>query len=228
MLAERRETKELMDDPALDADTFHAVLSDLSKVNRTTLAHRPTLRFLERAVGRRDNFTLLDVGYGQGDMLRAVARWAARRRIDCNLTGVDLDPRSEPAARAATDPALPIRFLSGDYASLAGEKYDCIISSLVAHHMTGDELRAFLRFMECEARRGWFINDLHRHTFSYLAYPLLARLMDWHPIVRQDGQTSIARSFRPAEWENLLRQADIEDAKVHRAFPFRLCVTLLR
>ena len=32
MLARRLETEELMDDPALDAGTYHAVLHDLAKV----------------------------------------------------------------------------------------------------------------------------------------------------------------------------------------------------
>ena len=76
MLAERRQADELMDDPALGATTYHAVLADLAKVNRVTLAHRPTLDFVARAVGRLSSFRLLDVGFGDGDMLRAVAAWA--------------------------------------------------------------------------------------------------------------------------------------------------------
>ena len=51
-------------------------------------------------------------------------------------------------ARAATDPTLAIDFRSGDYAGCAGEGWDAIVSSLVAHHMTHDQLVAFLRFME--------------------------------------------------------------------------------
>ena len=110
----------------------------------------------------------------------------------------------------------------------AGEGFDCIVSSLVAHHMSCDQLIAFLRFMEREARVGWFVNDLHRHSFSYLGFPLLARAMGWHPIVRQDGQTSIARSYRPAEWPSILADAGIEGATVRRWFPFRLCVEQIR
>ena len=51
MLSQRLEAEELMDDPALDAGTYHAVLHDLAKVNRTTFAYRPTLDFLSRAIG---------------------------------------------------------------------------------------------------------------------------------------------------------------------------------
>ena len=52
--------------------------------------------------------------------------------------------------------------------------------------------------------------------------------MGWHQIVRQDGQTSIARSYRPAEWEPLLQEAGVGNARIFQAFPFRLCVEKLR
>jgi 2-polyprenyl-3-methyl-5-hydroxy-6-metoxy-1,4-benzoquinol methylase len=228
LLTERSQADELMDDPALGAETFHAVLADLAKVNRVTLAHRPTLAFLRRAVGKRPQFRLLDVGFGDGDMLRAIARWARRRGIAAELTGIDLNSRSLAAAEAKPSPGAPIQYLSGDYGELAGGKFDCVISSLVAHHMSQDQLIAFLRFMEAEAAAGWFVNDLHRHGFAYSIWPLLASTMGWHPIVRTDGHTSIARSFRPAEWRGLLAEAGIREASVRRWFPFRLCVERLR
>ncbi len=227
-LAERLRADELMDDPALDPATFHAVLADLAKVNRVTFAYRPTLAFLGRAVGRRERFRLLDVGFGDGDMLRQVARWAARRGIDAELTGIDLNPRSVAAAEATASPGAPIRYLTGDFAELAGAGFDCVISSLVAHHMSEEELAAFLRFMEREAAAGWFVNDLHRHGFAYATWPLLASAMGWHRIVRLDGHTSIARSFRPAEWKALLAREGLGEARVRRWFPFRLCVERYR
>ena len=228
MLAERRQAEELMDDPALGAATYHAVLADLAKVNRITMARRPTLGFLDRAVGGRSSFSLLDVGFGDGDMLRRIAQWAAARGIAAELTGIDLNPRSKAAAEAEESPGAPIRYLSGDYADLAGGGWDVVISSLVAHHMTRVELVAFLRFMEREARMGWFVNDLHRHGLAYSAWPLLASAMGWHRIVRLDGHTSIARSFRPGEWRALLDREGLSEAHVRRRFPFRLCVERLR
>ncbi|MEO6389110.1 MAG: methyltransferase domain-containing protein [Croceibacterium sp.] len=229
MLAERRQTEELMDDPALDAGTYLAVLGDLAKVNGFTFAYRPTLAFLERALGNRTHFRLLDVGFGDGDMLRRIATWAARRGLSADLVGVDLNTRSKAAAeRAPHPPGAPISYLAGDYAEQAGGGFDCVISSLVAHHMSEPQLRAFVRFMEAESAAGWFINDLHRHTLSYLGWPVLARTMGWHPIVRADGHTSIARSYRPAEWRVLLDSEGLGAAQVQRWFPFRLCVERLR
>jgi 2-polyprenyl-3-methyl-5-hydroxy-6-metoxy-1,4-benzoquinol methylase len=228
MLTNRLDAEELMDDPALDARTYSAVLHDLAKVNRTTFAYRPTLDFLSRALGKRKRLRLLDVGFGDGDMLRQIERWARRRGISAELTGIDLNPRSVAAALEASTSGTAIRYLAGDYAALGGEGFDCVVSSLVAHHMSHEQLVAFLRFMDRESAVGWFVNDLHRHGFAHASFPLLASLMGWHRIVRLDGATSIARSYRPDEWPPILAEAGVEGARVRRRFPFRLCVEKIR
>lgn len=218
--------QEQMDAADLPEAVYARVLADLDRVNRVTLAARPTLRFLDRAV--TGPFRLLDVGYGDGGMLRRIAAWAKRRGIACTLVGIDLNPRSQAVAQARSGPALAIDYRIGDYAALADEPWDIIISSLVTHHMDEAERLAFLHFMEDQARMGWFVNDLHRHGFAYHGYPLLARLLGVHPIVRADGQLSIARSFVPGEWRAMLAAAHIDDARIERVFPFRLCVARQR
>lgn len=227
-LARRADLSEQMDDPALDADTYAAVVADLARVNTVTLAPRPTFDFLNRAATGRPSLSILDVGFGDGDMLRRIERWAARRALPVRLTGIDLNPRSERAARAHTSHGSAIEWRTGDYADLAGQRFDVILSSLVAHHMTTGEIVAFLRFMEREAAIGWFVNDLLRHGFAHRFYPLLARLFGWHPIVRHDGQVSIARAFRPEDWHALLAEVGCGEAAVRHWFPFRLCVARLR
>jgi len=226
-LAVRTIAEELMDADDLDTATYTEVVGDLAMANVVTMAARPTLNFLKRGAVGMKSFRLLDVGFGDGDMLRRIARWAARRGIEADLVGVDLNPRSEIAARAHTPPGLAIEWRTGDYAGLAGQGWDFIISSLVAHHMTHAQLVAFLRFMEGEAARGWLVNDLHRHRFAHWGFPILARLFGWHRIVRLDGTLSIARSYRPAEWPPILAEAGVA-ARVYRAFPYRLCVEHLR
>jgi SAM-dependent methyltransferase len=225
-LAARAIAEERMDAEDLTAAEYAAVVHDLAKVNWWTMAARPTLSFVDRATGGRP-FRLLDVGFGDGDMLRTIARTCAKRGQSCDLVGIDLNPRSEPAAKAGTPPYLPIRYVTGDYADLVSEAWDLIVSSLVAHHMTHAQLIAFLRFMDAQARIGWLINDLHRHRLPHVGFPMLATLMRWHEIVKDDGTLSIARSYRPAEWPPILAEARVS-ARVYRAFPFRLCVEKLR
>lgn len=228
-LAIRPRLPEQMDDEDLDAATYAQILGDLAQVNRLTLARLATLRFIARAIGERGTFRLLDVGYGHGDMLRAIAGWAARRGFVADLVGIDLNPNSAPAARAATPRDLAIDYRTGDYADLAGQGFDMVISSLVAHHMDDAQLVAFLRFMEAEAAIGWMINDVRRNAFAHFGFPILGRLMGWHRIVREDGTLSIARGFRAPEWTPYLEQAGVAgSARVVRRFPFRLCVERFR
>jgi SAM-dependent methyltransferase len=223
-LAVRSRREEQMDSAELDVAIYAEVLRDLARVNRWTFTAWPVLRFLDRATAGMTRFRLLDVGFGAGDMLRTIAGWAGKRGIEAELVGVDLNPRSAAIAAAATPAGLPISYETGDYRDVPGP-FDFVISSQVAHHMSDRELDDFIAFMERSARRGWLINDLHRHRFAHAGFPLLARLLGVHRIVRDDGTLSIARSFRAAEWREILARAGVtEGVAVVRRFPFRLSV----
>jgi len=223
-----------MDDPAVDEATFRDCLADLATVNSWTLARPPTLGWLAKATrgwprGRR--FTLVDVGYGQGDMLRAIDRWATRRGFIPELIGVDLSPWSAPAARAATPPGLAIDYRTGDVFEASFDRpVDFIISSLVTHHLDDEQLVRFLRRMEATAVKGWYVNDLHRHPIAYNGFRLLSIVMRWHAFVRHDGPLSVARAFRRADWERLIARAGLERSTLSLRWhvPFRLCLGRLR
>lgn len=228
-LAVRSRQEEQMDAVDLDPVVYARVLADLSRLNRWTLTARPTLLFLGRAARSLTTFSLLDVGFGHGDMLRSIARWAEKGGINARLVGVDLNERSAAIARAATPVSLGIEYRTGDYRDLPAD-FDFVVSSQVTHHMTDEQLRGFLDYMEDSARRGWMISDLHRHRFSYVGFPVLARIMGVHRIVREDGKLSIARSLRPDEWPPILSSAGIpvDAVRILRRFPFRLCVERTR
>ncbi len=245
-LGSRVEREEEMDAVALPDARYARVLTHLARINRLTLAARPTLSFVRQVASAKAAAALcaaqdaapsnpvhppapvlriLDVGFGDGGMLRAIARWARASEVEVTLVGIDLNPRSETVARALSEQHLPvIRYLTGDYRDLAGQGWDIILSSLVTHHMSDGERRDFLSFMEAEAAAGWFVNDLHRLRLPFVGYPALATLALVDPIVRRDGQLSIARSFREREWQAMLADAGIDAAQVRRWFPYRLCV----
>jgi 2-polyprenyl-3-methyl-5-hydroxy-6-metoxy-1,4-benzoquinol methylase len=228
-LSIRSRQEEQMDAPDLDPAIYEQVVHGLARINRFTFTAHPVLAFLRRAIGSAKRFRLMDVGFGDGDILRSVARWARRRDIEADLVGVDLNEKSLRAARAATPPDLKIDYRIGDYLDQKGP-FDFVICVQTTHHMTDEQLLTLVRTMEKEGRRGWLICDLHRHGFAYWGFPILARLLAVHRIVREDGRLSIARSFRPNEWREILGQAGVplEQVRIVRRFAFRLCVERLR
>ena len=228
-LATRCRDEEQMDSLKLDPAEYAKVLHGLARVNRWTFTAHPLFAYLNRAAKDLMRFRLLDVGFGEGDLLRRVAYWARRRDIPVSLVGVDINPRSADIARAQTPRDLPIEYLTGDAHELPGT-FDFIVSSQVTHHMTDRQLYDFLHFMEERALRGWLISDLHRLAFAYYGFPLLARLLGVHRIVREDGQLSIARSFRKEDWRAILHDAGLmpEGIRLVNRFPSRLSVERIK
>jgi 2-polyprenyl-3-methyl-5-hydroxy-6-metoxy-1,4-benzoquinol methylase len=226
-LSRRSTAEEVMDAETTSAADHARCLHDLAAVNRLTLTHRPTLRWLDRAtrgLPAGASLSVLDVACGEGDLLRAIRRWADRRGLRAKLEGIDLNPRSAVAAAAVTPPAMAIAYRTGDVFAYAPEPVpDFVVSSQFAHHLSDADVVRFLRWLERHAQHGWFIADLQRHAFAYHGFGLLARVMRWHPIVRSDGMISVARSFRRGDWARLLAEAGVE-AEVSWHVPFRICV----
>lgn len=225
-LRRRSQAPEWMDGDDVSSEDFAACLVDLAKVNTVTLARGPTLAFVTEAAAHIPGVpTILDVGFGAGDMLRSIAAMLQQRGRRARLIGIDLNPRSEPVARRLTPGGMAIDWRTGDAFALPPEdRPDLVISSLVTHHMSDAEIVRFLAWMEATARAGWFVNDLHRHALAWYGFTALAALARWHRFVRHDGPLSIARSFRYAEWNALLAEAGIAQARVRWRFPFRYCV----
>jgi SAM-dependent methyltransferase len=220
----RSRAAEIMDDPGQSEADFAAALADLERINRLTFAQAPLLRFLDRAVAARPHrapLSLLDVGAGGGDALRAVARWAQARGVEADLWGLD---RSPWAARHAAARDTPARWITADLFDLpADQRFDLVVCGLFAHHLDDPSLVRFLRWLPRHARQRWLILDLHRHPVPWAAVWAGTRLLGMHPMVRHDGPVSIARGFERAEWHRLIAEAGVE-AAARWVLPFRWAV----
>lgn len=219
---------EWMDIEEVSAADFAACLDDLEVVNRLTRAAPPTMAFLEAVTADWPAGSVLrvaDVGYGRGDMLRRVHRWAERRGFRPELTGVDMNPLSRLAAQEATPAGMMIHWHQGDiFDWQPAERPHIVLSALFTHHLDGGDVVRFLRWQEAAASHGWFVNDLHRHWFAWGGFWLLSRLAGWHRFVRHDGPLSVRRAFVADDWRRMLGAAGIGDAGIAWHLPFRLCV----
>lgn len=219
----RSQAAEIMDDPGQSEADFDAALADLARINRMTFATAPLLRFLDRVAADAPGqaLSVLDVGAGGGDALRAMASWGARRGVALDLWGLDRSPWAERHAMAKSTPA---RWITADLFDLpADRRFDVVVCGLFAHHLDDATLVRFLRWLPAHATRRWLILDLHRHAIPWAAVWAGTRLLRMHPMVCHDGPVSIARGFDRADWRRLIAEAGIA-ATPRWVLPFRWAV----
>lgn len=227
--SQRSRETELMDEEAITFGEFHNCLQELEIINHLTLAYRPTLRWLRPKLKDKEPLTILDAGSGGGDMLRRIEGRLSEPsgvHVPVELIGVDLNAWSKKSAEFCA-PHSRVRHETANIFSFEPHKpVDLIICSLFTHHLDDEQLVNFLRWMDGRARKGWFINDLHRHSVPYYFIKLATRLFSRNRLIRNDAAVSVARSFKIRDWRRLLRDAGIgERARIRWFFPFRLCVS---
>ena len=198
----RRETTavELMDDPDCDPVLLARTYGQFAVVNRLVSGWRrlyvETLRPVLAAAPRP---TLLDVGFGGGDIPRHLAAWAHRDGLDLAVTAIDPDPRAAAYVRRA--PAGPVAFRQAGSAELVaeGRRFDVVVSNHLLHHLDPAALQRLLADTEQLAGRLALHNDLRRSALAHHAYGLVTRPLAGASFLHADGLLSIRRSYRPDE-----------------------------
>ena len=225
--SQRSTETEIMDSMITSFSEFDVCLRHIEIVNRFTLGYRPVLLWLKKvlpAVSCGSPLSIIDIGCGRGEMLRQIWRWAKERKINVDLTGIDINPWSTASAEKSTPEDMGIRYKTSDIFEVnATEKADFIISTHFTHHLENDELIRFLQWMDNHALQGWFINDLHRHKAPYLFIKYILSIVPINKMSRNDGPLSVARAFTADEWRQILQRAGIppEQCSIKWFFPFR-------
>ncbi|MDN5687066.1 MAG: class I SAM-dependent methyltransferase [Brachybacterium sp.] len=199
---------EQMDDPDCDPAMLERTYAQFRLVNAVVAGWRATYRHQLRPHLRPDRpTTVLDVGSGGGDLARALARWAHRDGLDLRVTGIDPDPRAHAWARRQP-PIAGVQFRRALSSELVaeGERFDLVVSNHLLHHLTADELQGLLADSRHLARTAAVHSDIQRGRLGYALFSVGTWPLFRGSFIREDGLTSIRRSYTADELRPLVPQ----------------------
>ena len=216
---------ELLDRPDIPFEDIRRNMQELNFINTWLGGHDITLAGLQPLVHRSKPLTICEIGCGGGDNLAAIERWCRKNSILASFIGIDINPFCiEVAAKRLPNGT---KLIASDYKeALFDQPPDIIFSSLFCHHFTDREMVKQLQWMQANARLGFFINDLHRHSAAYYSIKVLTQLFSKSYLVKNDAPLSVARGFTKKEWIQLFNLAGISNFSIQWKWAFRWLVVV--
>lgn len=213
--------REQMDDPDCSIDKLYKTYRRFSLVNKAVAGWGRIYQFyLKPKIARLSRpVSLLDIGFGGGDIPVNFATWAADDNLDLAITAIDTDPRAVDYVQQLSVPDT-INFVNNSAAELLeqGNQYDIVISNHLLHHLTGEQMRELLYAAQKLSTKQVVFNDIERSDIAYGLFSLLSWPLSYGSFITQDGLASIKRSYTKRELEGKVPG----DWQVRRIFPFRL------
>ena len=207
-------------------EEYDRFLADIRLVNRFAGDNRALKKTLLSEIEREDlnEFSVLDVGAGSGELLRVIANFARKGGRRAHLSGLELNARSAVSILEESADFDEIESVRGNALELpfADKSFDYAICSLFTHHFKDENIARILSEMSRVVRRKIFVIDLERHRIAYALYQIFCAAFRISRLVREDGSLSILRSFTPEELKILGEKAGLENVSVEKHFPYRL------
>jgi 2-polyprenyl-3-methyl-5-hydroxy-6-metoxy-1,4-benzoquinol methylase len=164
-------------------------------------------------------YTLLDIGFGGGDVSIKMAEWAGKDGIDLVITAIETDERAyQYSQKLETPDNIHFRHCSSSDLVSENATYDFVISNHVLHHLSKEQTYTILEEAKSLATQKVIFNDIERSDLGYALFTTFARLLFRNSFIVTDGLTSIKRSYT----QNELQKIAPEDWAVEQIFPFRL------
>ena len=200
-----------MDAPDADRAALERTYDRFRLINPVVGGWRGVYRRRIRPHVRTGGVRILDIGSGGGDVTRRLAQWARRDAADAVVTALDADTRATAWAARQGGPEN-VRYRTGTASELvaAGERFDVVVSNHLLHHL--DSVPELLG--ETEALldpEGIAVHvDIARSPRAYalfdaLTWPFRSTVLAGS-FIRDDGLTSIRRSYTVAELADLAPQ----------------------
>lgn len=209
-LSARKEVEEIMDNYTGTPFELQRIFKDINSVNHILGGNKITLDAVFRLIEEnpKESYTILDMGCGDGNMLRAVANQARNRKIEMKLIGVDLNEDALTIASTASVNFPEISYQKKDIltADFSDFKSDIVITTLTMHHFFNDDILRFVRQFTKLVSLGVVINDLQRSAWAYYLFQGFRLIFIKTKIARIDGLISISRGFKREDLEIMARE----------------------
>lgn len=218
------DAKERMDDPDCDKKELFNTYRQFSVINalisRWRTIYKDYIRTNCREADR--SYTLLDIGFGGGDLPLKLSGWAKNDNIDLSITAIETDERAYEYIQGLKTPReISFRQISSTDLIKEGNTYDFVISNHLLHHLNDKELLQLLDESKALSKKKVLFNDIERSDIGYFLFNLLSRPIFRSSFITEDGLTSIKRSYTASELKNNVPP----DWSVKRIFPYRLLLS---
>ena len=222
----RTNAPELMDDFSMEGDALHDTLDQIATINRLLGGNQITLNGVEKLLAKMPNseeITIVDLGCGNGDMLRMLSDYANKNDRKFKLIGIDANLDTIRYARELSAVYPNITYLSEDIFSPDFEKlhYDIALCTLTLHHFSEAELLHLLQLLKKRAVLGIVINDLHRNALAYRLFQLIGFVFRLEEMAKKDGLVSILRGFKRSELIDFSKKLNITNYTIKWKWAFR-------
>lgn len=215
----------------MDASDFHGeemkkVLTDIRNMNKWLGGDSVALNGITKLLKelpKDQPITILDVGCGDGEMLRNCHQFGQKNGYDFKLIGIDFNPNIIRNAEMKSEGHANISYQTGDVFRDAGRipKCDIAMCNLFLHHFDNSRIIELLTHLVSNSKIGVVVNDLHRHRISFLFFKLVKPFLLKTETARSDGSISIARGFRKRELIEISKQVPGQKSIVKWMWAFR-------
>lgn len=222
----RTSNPEIMDDFNMEGDELKDALDKISKINRMLGGNKLTLDGVKQLLKNNDKsneITIVDVGCGNGDMLRNLANNVEKINIKLKLIGIDANNFTINYATQLSSNYKNIEYRCQDIfdKSFSDLKYDIVLCTLTLHHFNKEEIVNLLKVFNDNSSIGIVINDLQRSSIAYRLFQLLCAVFRLNTMTREDGLTSILRGFKKQELIDFSEKLNLKKYKINWRWAFR-------
>jgi 2-polyprenyl-3-methyl-5-hydroxy-6-metoxy-1,4-benzoquinol methylase len=222
----RSEEPEIMDDFAMEGEILREALDKIAKINQLLGGNQLTLQGVQELIvkiPKATEITIVDVGCGNGDMLRALADYSLKYDYNFKLIGIDANNFTINHAQKLSDDYSNISYRCED---VFGEnftklKYDIMLCTLTLHHFKDDKIIQLMTVFNANSRVGIVINDLHRSALAYRLFQVLCFVFRLNAMSREDGLVSILRGFKKEELIRFSKKLKLNNYKIQWKWAFR-------